>query len=60
MPDSMQTTVAPLLPELRSISFDQRGVGSSVCLDGRYDIGAYVADIETLREDLAVECWHVL
>jgi pimeloyl-ACP methyl ester carboxylesterase len=31
-----------------------------VGLDGRYDIGAYAADIETIREDLAVESWHVL
>lgn len=60
VPDSMQTAVAPLLPELRSISFDQRGVGSSACADGRYDIAAYVADIEAIREHLAIESWHVL
>jgi proline iminopeptidase len=56
----MQRTVAPLLPELRSISFDQRGVGSSTCRDGRYDIPAYLADIEAIRETLALSSWHVL
>jgi len=40
VPDSMQTTVAPVLPQMRGISFDQRGVGSSICRDGRYDIAA--------------------
>ncbi len=56
----MQRTVPPLLPELRSISFDQRGVGSSTCRDGRYDIPAYLADIEAIRETLALSSWHVL
>jgi proline iminopeptidase len=60
VPDSMQTTVAPLLPEMRGISFDQRGVGSSRCRDGRYEIAAYLADIEAIREDRAVSSWHVL
>jgi proline iminopeptidase len=60
VPDSMQTTVAPLLPEMRGISFDQRGVGSSSCRDGRYDIGAYLADIEAIRADRAISSWHVL
>jgi pimeloyl-ACP methyl ester carboxylesterase len=60
VPDSMQTTIAPLLPEMRCISFDQRGVGSSVCRDGRYDVAAYLADIEAIREDRAVSSWHVL
>ncbi len=60
MPDSMQTTVAPLVPELRGISFDQRGVGSSTCLDGRYDIAAYMADIEAIREQLGIGSWLVL
>lgn len=60
VPDSLQEAVAPLLPEFRSISFDQRGVGGSTCLDGRYDIAAYLADIEAVREQLAIESWHVL
>jgi proline iminopeptidase len=60
VPDSMKKTVAPLLPEMRSISFDQRGVGSSACMDGRYDIASYQVDIEAIREDQAVSSWHVL
>jgi proline iminopeptidase len=60
VPDGMQTTIAPLLPELRCISFDQRGVGSSVCTDGRYSIAAYLADIEAVRQGLGIPAWHVL
>jgi proline iminopeptidase len=60
VPDSMQTDTAPLLPELRAISFDQRGVGSSHCRDGRYGIDDYLADIEAIREYLGIEGWHVL
>jgi proline iminopeptidase len=59
VPDSMQEAVAPLLPEFRSISFDQRGVGGSTCLDGRYNLAAYLADIEAVRQQLAIESWHV-
>jgi proline iminopeptidase len=60
VPDSMQAAIAPLLPEMRCISFDQRGTGSSQCLDGRYGIGAYLADIEAIREDLGIWSWHML
>jgi proline iminopeptidase len=60
VPDGMQASIAPLLPEMRCISFDQRGVGESECLDGRYDLGAYVDDIEAVRTDLGVADWHVL
>ena len=60
VPDSMQTAVAPLLPEMCCISFDQRGTGSSRCLDGRYGIGAYLADVEAIRERLVISSWHVL
>jgi proline iminopeptidase len=60
VPDSMQTTVAPLLPGRRCISFDQRGVGASICDDGRYDTAAYVADVEAVRRELDIDTWHVL
>lgn len=60
VPDSMQTTIAPLLPELRGISFDQRGTGGSACTDDRYGIGAYLADVEAVREALQISRWHVL
>jgi proline iminopeptidase len=60
VPDSMQTAVAALLPKMRGISFDQRGTGSSRCLDGRYGIGAYLADMEAIRENLGIASWHVL
>jgi pimeloyl-ACP methyl ester carboxylesterase len=48
-PGSMLATVAPLLSEMRCISFDQRGVGRSTCTDGRYDVAAYLADIEAIQ-----------
>ena len=60
VPDSMQTAIVPLLPEMRGISFDQRGTGSSRCTDGRYGIGAYLADMEAIREELGIGSWHVL
>ena len=60
VPDAMQTTIVPLIDGLRCVSFDQRGVGASRCDDGRYDLAAYVADIEAIRERLALPTWHVL
>jgi proline iminopeptidase len=60
VPDSMQTTIAPMLPEFRCISFDQRGVGKSVCRDGRYDLHAYLDDVEAIRKRLAIASWNVL
>src|SRR5450756_2592222 len=60
VPDSMQTTIAPMLPEFRCISFDQRGVGESVCRDGRYDLHAYLDEVEAIRNRLGIASWHVL
>jgi proline iminopeptidase len=60
VPDSMQTTIAPLLSDLRCVSFDQRGVGASICTDGRYDLDAHVADVEAIRTQLDIDRWHVL
>ena len=60
VPDSMQAAIAPLLPEMRGISFDQRGTGRSRCLDGRYGLESYLADIEAIREGLGIGSWHVL
>ena len=31
-----------------------------MCTDGRYDLDAYLADIEAIREHLGVDRWHVL
>ena len=60
VPDYMQSTTTPMLSQFRCISFDQRGVGESVCLDGRYDLSAYLDDIEAIRAHLGVVSWHVL
>jgi proline iminopeptidase len=59
VPDNMQTTIAPLLPELRGISFAQQGTGGSACrwqvrhrrVPGRH--GGY-------RLALEISSWHVL
>ena len=59
VPDSMQTTIAPLLGGYRCVSFDQRGAGRSSCRDGRYDLDAYVSDIEAVRTALDITRWHV-
>jgi pimeloyl-ACP methyl ester carboxylesterase len=55
----MQST-ASLLPGFRCISFDQRGVGESLCHDGLYDLYAYIDDVEAIRSHLGIKCWHVL
>jgi proline iminopeptidase len=60
VPDSMQTTIAPMLPEFRCISFDQRGVGESVCRDGRYELPAYLDDVEAIRSHMGIAGWHLL
>jgi len=60
VPDYMQTSTAPILPEFRCISFDQRGVGESTCGDGRYDLNAYLDDIERVRISAGIESWHVM
>jgi proline iminopeptidase len=60
VPDSMQTTIAPMLPQFRCISFDQRGVGASVCRDRRYDLPAYLGDVEAIRTHMGIARWHVL
>ncbi len=60
VPDCMQTTTAPILPELRCISFDQRGVGESVCRDGHYELASYLGDVEAIRTHMGVASWHVL
>jgi len=60
VPDSLQAGVAPLLPDLRCISFDQRGVGRSTCDDGRYDLASYLEDVEAIRRDCGLAAWHVL
>jgi pimeloyl-ACP methyl ester carboxylesterase len=58
--DSMQTTIAPMLPKFRCISFDQRGVGESVCRDGRYELPAYLDDVEAICNRAGIARWHVL
>ncbi len=60
VPDSMQAATAPVLPRFRCISFDQRGTGASACRDGRYDLAAYLDDIEAIRTRTGVAAWHVL
>jgi len=60
VPDYLQTSTAPMLPEFRCVSFDQRGVGRSTCLDGRYELGAYLGDIERIRTHMEIDSWHLL
>lgn len=60
VPDYMQAATAPILPGFRCISFDQRGTGASACRDGRYDLAAYLDDIEAIRTWAGVASWHVL
>lgn len=59
-PGSMQDDIAPLLDGMHCVTFDQRGVGGSVCVDGRYELDDYVADIEAIRTQLGIDRWHVL
>jgi hypothetical protein len=60
VPDYMQAATAPMLPRFRCISFDQRGTGQSAYRDGRYELPAYLDDIEAIRTHAGVASWHVL
>ncbi len=60
VPDYMRDSHVPLLPEFQCITFDQRGVGRSTCSDGRFDLGAYLEDLESVRVSSGHETWHVL
>lgn len=60
VPDYLLSSTAPMLSRLRCIGFDQRGAGRSTCLDGRYSLASYLADIESVRVHLGIETWHVL
>ena len=60
VPDYMQTSTAPMLSQFRCISFDQRGVGESTCSDGRFDLAAYLEDIERVRISAGAESWNVM
>ena len=57
----MQTSTAPMLPEFRCVSFDQcDGICRSRCLDGRYELEAYLGDIERIRTHIEIVAWHLL
>lgn len=60
VPDYMQEAVGSLLPGFHAISFDQRGVGASTCQDGRYELAAYLDDIEAVRRHVGPPSWHVI
>lgn len=49
-----------MLPSLRCVSFDQRGVGQSTCLDGQWELRSYLDDVECIRTALGLDSWHVL
>ena len=51
--------VAALLPELRTVRFDQRGAGRSRATNGSYTVGDHLDDIEAVRRHLGIERWHV-
>jgi len=44
---------------MRTVRFDQRGVGMSRATSGGYGVGEYLDDIEAVRCHLGVERWHV-
>lgn len=52
---------ALVTPELRVVTFDQRGTGNSPHpVDADYSMDAYVGDLEALRIDLGIERIHLL
>jgi proline iminopeptidase len=38
----------------------QRGVGGSKCLDGHFELAAYLEDVESVRTSMGIDSWHVL
>jgi proline iminopeptidase len=51
--------VAALLPDTRTVRFDQRGVGTSQAMSDTYGVDDYLDDIEAVRRHLGIERWHV-
>ncbi len=58
MPDYLQP-VAQMLVGYKTITYDQRGTGASVAMDGDYSVDAHVADLESICNTLEVERMHL-
>jgi proline iminopeptidase len=58
-PDYLEPVATMLPPDVRAVTFDQRGVGGSTCETG-YRLEDYVADIEAIRAHVGAEQVHLL
>lgn len=59
VPDYLAPVADMLGPRYRAITFDQRGVGSSVVSQPRYELDDYLGDLEAVREGLGFSSVHL-
>lgn len=58
-PDYLGPVAASLALGHRAVTFDQRGVGRSAALNGRFGVSDYLGDLEAIRARLGIDRWHV-
>ncbi len=59
VPDYLAPVAEMLRPQYRAVTFDQRGVGSSVATQHRYELDDYTSDLEAVREGLGLSSMHL-
>jgi proline iminopeptidase len=59
VPDYLATVAEMLEPQYRTITFDQRGVGSSIASRHRYELDDYLGDLEAVRQGLGLASMHL-
>jgi proline iminopeptidase len=59
VPDYLAPVAEMLEPRYRALTFDQRGVGSSVATQHRYELDDYLGDLEAVRQGLGLASIHL-
>ncbi|UII75887.1 alpha/beta hydrolase [Flagellimonas sp. HMM57] len=59
VPDDMLEIVEVLKNDFRVITFEQRGVGQSVCNACGYAMEDYISDIDAISENLKIDRFHL-
>ncbi len=59
VPDEMLEIVAQLKDRYKVITFEQRGVGESVCYGCSFKMEDYISDIDAITKELNIEKFHL-
>jgi len=59
VPDYLRPVAEMLEPRYRAVTFDQRGVGSSVASQHRFELEDYLGDLDAVRQRLGVASVHL-